>query len=82
VEVTTGHAPSHGLIRYDDATVRIDYTDALRSELLALMAEIRVAFGGSDVERSHNQPERCWDCGFAHACDQRLMEGGYEGERE
>ncbi len=66
-------APPYGLIHYgEDATFRIDYTPALRTELLAVLAEMRAASAAPDVTRSHQEPARCRRCGVAHACDARL----------
>lgn len=68
VEEVHGQAPAYGLIRYDDATVRIDYTAAVRSRLLELMDEVRASRGQDDVGRSHREPARCRACGVRHAC--------------
>ncbi len=67
-------APAYGLIHYGEgATFRIDYTPALRTELLAVLAEMRAAQMLDDVPRSHNEPVRCQRCGVAHACEARLL---------
>lgn len=67
-------APTHGLIHYgEDATFRIDYTPALRAELLALLDEMRAAWTADDVPRSHAEPARCRRCGVAHACSDHLL---------
>lgn len=71
VEEAHGQAPPHGLIRYADATVQIDYTPALRQALLDLLAEMRQARKEQDVRRSHDDPARCWGCGVRHACGDR-----------
>lgn len=68
VEEAHGEAPAYGLIRYDDATVRIDYTPAVRGWLLELMEEVRASRGQDDVGRSHREPARCRACGVRHAC--------------
>ncbi len=66
-------APAYGLIHYGEgATFRIDYTPALRSELLAVLDEMRAAQATDDVPRSHDEPARCQRCGVAHACEARL----------
>lgn len=66
-------APAYGLIHYGEgATFRIDYTPALRAELLAVLEEMRVARVAGDVPRSHDEPARCQRCGVAHACEVRL----------
>lgn len=68
VEEAHGVAPPYGLIRYDDATVRIDYTAAVRDRLLELMDDLRACRGQDDVGRSHRDAARCRACGVRHAC--------------
>lgn len=73
IEEAHGQAPPHGLIRYADATVQIDYTPALRQALLDLLAEMRQARRGDDVRRSHDDPARCRGCGVRHACGSQAL---------
>jgi CRISPR-associated exonuclease Cas4 len=73
VEEAHGQAPPHGLIRYADATVQIDYTPALRQTLLDLLDEIRQARRDQDVQRSHEDPARCRHCGVRHACGEQAL---------
>lgn len=68
VEEAHGQAPPHGLIRYDNATVQIDYTQALRASLLELLGELRTSRAVDVVRRSHRDPARCRACGVRHAC--------------
>ena len=75
VEATAGQVPPRGLIKYADATFEIDYTSALRTELLALLEAMRLhrasrAPGG--VPRSHDEPRRCAGCGYRPVCGQAL----------
>jgi CRISPR-associated exonuclease Cas4 len=72
VEDAKGQAPSHGLIRYADAVFEVDYTPALRRELLGLLDAMRRSHRG-DVSRSHNEARRCAGCGYRPACDQSLV---------
>jgi CRISPR-associated exonuclease Cas4 len=74
VEDVMGVRPSHGILRYADATIRLDYTDDLRQDLLATMAAMRRASTSPDVPRSHNDPVRCRLCGYRRACGQALDE--------
>jgi CRISPR-associated exonuclease Cas4 len=79
VEAMAGQSPPHGLIKYADATFEIDYTPALRAELLALLEAMRFhranrAPGG--VPRSHDEPQRCAGCGYRPVCGQALMGQG------
>jgi CRISPR-associated exonuclease Cas4 len=72
IEDTTGRAPRYGLLRYAQCTFQMPYTSALRSELLALIAEMREQQTAQDVGRSHASPARCRGCGFYSVCDDRL----------
>lgn len=73
VEEAHGQAPGYGLIRYSDATVRIDYTPALRGQLLALMDDLRASRSQGDVGRSHRDAARCRACGVRHACGAEVL---------
>jgi CRISPR-associated exonuclease Cas4 len=64
--------PPHGLIHYPDRDFAVDYTPALESALLDLLADIRRDEHRSDVGRSHDDGQRCRRCGFRNACDQKL----------
>jgi CRISPR-associated exonuclease Cas4 len=73
VEESEGKTPPHGLIRYADAVFEVDYTQALRRELLGLLDDIRRSRSSrKDVPRSHDEPHRCAGCGYRQACDQSL----------
>ncbi len=80
VEETAGQTPPHGLIQYPDAVFEIDYTPALRRELLRLLGTMRTLCSqsprraaGRDVPRSHEDPRRCAGCGYRPVCDQSLV---------
>ena len=64
--------PPYGLLRYADATLRIDYTDELRAAVLQAADGIRRARGDpgttADLHRDHDDPARCRHCGYRHAC--------------
>ncbi len=72
VEETSGAAPPYGLLRYATRTFRLDYTEQLRDDVLALLDEMRDALGDVDCERSHDEARRCLGCGFFEQCDQAL----------
>jgi CRISPR-associated exonuclease Cas4 len=72
VEETTGVAPPYGLLRYAEATFRLDYTDRVRDDLLDLIEEMRGALLEADCDRSHDDVYRCQSCGFFHQCEQAL----------
>jgi len=63
----------YGLVRYDDRTVRVEYTSMLRTELLSIVEEIRLG-GRSNREQhiSHNDRGRCRACGHRETCRESL----------
>jgi CRISPR-associated exonuclease Cas4 len=72
VEEQEGRAPAYGIIKYDDRAFEVDYSDALRAELLRVIDSIRRDLGAQDVARSHDEAARCRGCGYQQQCDQRL----------
>jgi CRISPR-associated exonuclease Cas4 len=75
VEEAYQRPPPYGLILYaDDAgdVYKIDYTPALKEELLAYLDEMRLALAEGDAPRDHDQVARCRACGYRGACDQSL----------
>jgi CRISPR-associated exonuclease Cas4 len=72
VQKTYGKRPPHGILHYPDRDFAVDYTPALESALLDLLADIRRDEHRSNVERSHDDEQRCRRCGFRNACDQKL----------
>lgn len=72
VEETTGRAPAYGLLRYAEASFRLDYTAAVRDDLLAIIDEMRELLDADDCARSHDDARRCAGCGFVEICDDAL----------
>jgi CRISPR-associated exonuclease Cas4 len=72
VEEQEGQTPPHGILKYGDRAFEVDYTPALRTELLRTLDGIRRDLGARDVDRDHDDPARCRGCGFRDRCDQRL----------
>lgn len=72
VEEQEGRAPGCGILKYADRAFEVDYTAALRAELLRAIDSIRRDLGARDVGRSHDQAARCLGCGYRQQCDQRL----------
>lgn len=64
--------PAYGILHYPNRTYRIDYTQQLEGELLALLSEMRVQERRKEVARSHANPARCRGCGYRAVCDQRI----------
>ena len=73
VEDNFGARPPYGLLRYADATLRIDYTDDLRRQVLDIAEAIRSARQAKDVARRHEDPNRCRACGYRHACGEESL---------
>jgi CRISPR-associated exonuclease Cas4 len=72
VEEQEGRAPPYGILKYDDQAFEVDYSPALRAELLDILAGIRGDLRARDVHRSHDEPGRCRGCGYRDRCEQRL----------
>lgn len=72
VEDALGESVPYGLVRYRDGESRVEYTPALREELLALLEEMRAAREADEVHRSHDEPRRCARCAVREHCDERL----------
>ena len=72
VEKTYGKRPPYGIIHYPTRDFAVDYTPALESSLLDLLAEMRRDDTRSEVDCSHAQPARCLKCGFRNVCEQKL----------
>jgi CRISPR-associated exonuclease Cas4 len=73
VQKTYGKRPPHGIIHYPGRDFAVDYTAELENSLLNLIADMRISEHLREVERSHDDPQRCRRCGFRDACDQRLV---------
>jgi CRISPR-associated exonuclease Cas4 len=72
VQKTYGKRPPHGIIHYPDRDFAVDYTSDLENALLDLLAEMRMDERRSEVQRSHEDAQRCRRCGFREVCNQRL----------
>jgi CRISPR-associated exonuclease Cas4 len=68
VEDTYGLRPPHGYLRYADATIKVEYTDDLRTAVLSSAAAIRKARTAANVARSHQDVRRCQRCGYLESC--------------
>ena len=63
----------YGLVRYDDRSVRVEYTSMLRSELLSIVEEIRLARRSNREQHiSHHDRRRCRACGDRESCREYL----------
>jgi CRISPR-associated exonuclease Cas4 len=73
VEKTYGRRPPHGIIHYKDRDFAVDYSPALESALLDILADMKRDEYREEVPRSHEQASRCAHCGFRMVCDQVLV---------
>ncbi|WP_129633282.1 CRISPR-associated protein Cas4 [Candidatus Oscillochloris fontis] len=73
IEETTGQAPPYGILRYAEQSFQLRYTPSVRNELLSILDEMQTALEAEDVERNHDQPQRCAHCGLRHMCDDALV---------
>ena len=72
VEKIYKERPPYGIIHYPQRNFAVDFTPALESALLDLLAEIRRDEARAEVNCSHAEPARCIRCGFRKVCDQKL----------
>lgn len=72
VERALGKRPPYAIIHYPERDFAIDYTPELESALLDTLADLRRDELRQDVERSHEEPNRCARCGFRDDCDEAL----------
>jgi CRISPR-associated exonuclease Cas4 len=72
VDKVYGKRPPYGIIHYPARTFAVDYTPALESTLLDLLAEMRRDDPRAELGCSHDDPARCRRCGFRNACEQKL----------
>lgn len=73
VEEQEGRTPLYGILKYDDRAFEVDYTPALRGELLRTLEAIRRDLYARSVDRNHDDPARCRGCGYRQRCDRSLV---------
>jgi CRISPR-associated exonuclease Cas4 len=72
IEETYRQKPKYGIVKYANRMFAVDYTEALQTELLDVIAAMRDDLARGAAERSHDEPARCAHCGYRHACPERL----------
>lgn len=72
VEEALGARVTQGIIQYADQRFVVEYTPALKAELLRIVGEMRTALDAGDAHRNHADRRRCARCGVREACDERL----------
>jgi len=71
-EEAYGKRPSFGILQYEDKAFAIDYTPDLEEDLLDLLTEMRDSQFEGEIDRDHNDWQRCARCGMNKACHQRI----------
>ena len=72
VESCYGRRPPYGILRYPDQTFAIDFTPELEARVHSMLQEMQSRISSTNIDRSHQAPERCAGCGYRHLCDQAL----------
>jgi CRISPR-associated exonuclease Cas4 len=79
VEDVLGRKVPYGLVKYRDREVRVEYTDEMRGQALALVEELKAdmnaSANGEEVHRSHDDPRRCAGCSLRDVCTESLATG-------
>ena len=73
VERNYRQRPPYGLLRYARHTVRIEYDDQLKDEIIDIIAEMHDLHDADDCHRDHRHKSRCRGCGFWDTCTQSLV---------
>ena len=79
VEDVLGATVPYGLVKYRDREVRVEYTDEMREQALALIDDMKEAMydysvEGLEVHRSHDEPRRCAACSLRDVCTESLAD--------
>ena len=72
VEHVYGKRPAAGIIHYPSRTFAVDFTPILEENVKAIIQEMQGKTARSRVDRSHEEPKRCQNCGYLSVCDQSL----------
>ena len=64
--------PQYGIIQYKDTAFAVDFTPDMEEDLYDLLAEMRETMYEEDMDRDHNDWQRCRRCGLRTVCSQRL----------
>jgi len=73
VEENYGTPPPFGILRYEKAVYRIEYTEEMKRLVLEKAAEIRRAMAGGEVHRNHRRAGKCAGCSRRSICPERLV---------
>lgn len=73
VEQTMGKRPPYAIIHYKDRDFAVDYTPRLENALLDVLAGLRRDETRHEVQRSHEEHNRCARCGYRKECEESLV---------
>lgn len=73
IEQSYGLKPEYGILHYANRDFAIDYTPELKQGVIDLVREIRSFGRRRSMDRSHESPNRCQNCGYKSICDQSLV---------
>jgi CRISPR-associated exonuclease Cas4 len=74
VHETMQSPPPYGVIRYDDRTFEVDYTEQAVTALLELVDEMRGRRQADTIPaRSHDSRQRCYACRYRGECEESLV---------
>ena len=77
VEEVIGRPVPYGIVRYQGANDRLVCNDACNREwLIRVLTEVAAARVGGEQHRNHHYAGRCFGCGFASQCAERLSRTG------
>jgi len=67
-----GRRPDYGILQYQNKAFAIDYTEELEEDLLNLLADMHGDLFEGELDRDHNDWNKCDRCGVRNHCYQRL----------
>ena len=67
-----GTRPSYGILQYQDQAFTVDYSSEIEEELLCIMEEMRQDHQAADIDRNHDDIQKCSACGLREKCRQRI----------
>ncbi len=72
VEHEYGTRPTHGILHYANKNFAIDFSTELEQSTKQIVHEMQGLSDRSQVDRSHQDRNRCQHCGYRSICDQSL----------
>jgi CRISPR-associated exonuclease Cas4 len=72
VQYEYGKRPNYGILQYRNRTFAIDYTVMLEESIKEIILEMQQSTTHTQLNRSHENPRNCQNCGYRNICDQPL----------